>query len=238
MDCWESLAWRPVTELLERQVFQTQALLLRITMSLMPLFFMELMLLPQVSCTIQLKVPYFNFETNSHMGFFHFPKFHSFSKSLALFSSVLIFHFFLVKKLYFLRLTSWTWFSFVLDNFIHLWHGFTLFWYSIGRNQEASAFDFGELEEAIARQVRNDEAQARMLLLLLLNPSHHFSAISDVWQNQLFEKKHFEYVYLGVTVMILKSRDTQGGLNGVRIHKHRKLVLLYSLAWWFYLLTP
>ncbi|XP_048424879.1 transcription factor TGA9-like isoform X2 [Pyrus x bretschneideri] len=28
-------------------------------------------------------------------------------------------------------------------------------------NQEGSAFDFGELEEAIARQVRNDEAQAR-----------------------------------------------------------------------------
>lgn len=33
----------------------------------------------------------------------------------------------------------------------------------VSRNQEGSTFDFGELEEAIARQVRNDEAQARML---------------------------------------------------------------------------
>lgn len=43
------------------------------------------------------------FKTNSHMVFFHFPEFHSFSKSLALFSSVFIFHFFSYDKILFLK---------------------------------------------------------------------------------------------------------------------------------------
>jgi transcription factor TGA len=49
----------------------------------------------------------------------------------------------------------------------HAWHGsFNCFYLS---NQEGSAFDFGELEEAIVLQgvkIRNDEAKARMLLSL------------------------------------------------------------------------
>jgi len=48
-------------------------------------------------------------------------------------------------------------------------------------NQEGSAFDFGELEEAIVLQgvkIRNDEAKARMLLSLSLSLSLSLFIIS------------------------------------------------------------
>lgn len=65
-------------------------------------------------------------------------------------------------------------------------------------NQEGSAFDFGELEEAIVLQgvkIRNDEAKARMLLSLSI-----FSPfVTCDRNNQLLkakrERERFEYVY-------------------------------------------
>lgn len=91
------------------------------------------------------------------MGIFHFPKLLPFSKSLSLFSSVIIFQFFPLKKFLVLRL-----FSISFINSFLTW-GLMNYLFFVSRNQEGSTFDFGELEEAIARQVRNDEAQARML---------------------------------------------------------------------------
>lgn len=139
----EVLAWR-ATELERLLVCQTQDL--QITISLMQ-FSMELIILPPVSCMIQ-----------SHYIriIFFFPLLLPFNnfKAWRLMGS---FHFSYWNTYFWLRSSTLTWF---IINF--------LYWSS---NQEGSAFDFGELEQAIALQgvkIGNDEAKARMLLLLLL----------------------------------------------------------------------